>query len=153
MLITTNALMEGAIRDAARYGITGLGDSDELRLQTVNQIISERSLGMIQPTPERLDVLVYNRFADIGVEEPYTDDSPANGEFDDGEEYTDVNGNGSWDTDQGSPGPGSDGDIVFYRLTYRLPMMTGILSPLLDGADSWNLTASIAVLNEPFRVE
>lgn len=148
-VMLTSTLMEGALRDASRYGITGQEDDGADRLAKIREIISERTLGLVDMATAKIDVLVYPGFGDIGKPESYVD-SNGNGTYDSGEAFTDSNGNGVWDADSGSPGAGGSGDIVLYRVKYGWPIITPLFSSVM-GKNTLSLTASLAVRNEPWK--
>lgn len=152
MVLSTEALMEGAVRDAARFGVTGQNEAE--RLQIIEAIVSERTIGLVDVDDAVIDVLTYGSFDVIGAPEPFTDSSPYNGVYDSGEAYTDINSNGQWDPDQGLASAGQSGEVVLYRITYDAPSITGFLDYLIGGDDNAiKLVASIAVRNEPYDVE
>ncbi|MHA1566957.1 MAG: TadE/TadG family type IV pilus assembly protein [Alphaproteobacteria bacterium] len=142
------ALMEGAIRDASRYGITGQDGAN--RAQVIRDIIEERTIGLVDINIATIQTQVYESFEAVGSAEPYTDDNPANGTYDVGEAFVDVNQNSQWDSDQGKDGVGEPGEIVLYTVDYNLPMLTGYVASHLGSGGHIGLSASIAVLNEPF---
>lgn len=152
MILSTEALMEGAVRDAARFGVTGQNEAE--RLEIIENIISERTIGLVDVEAAVIDVLTYGSFDVIGAPEPFVDSAPFNGVYDPGESYTDINSNGQWDPDQGLASAGQSGEVVLYRITYDAPSMTGFLNHLIGGDDNAiQLVASIAVRNEPYDVE
>ena len=145
------ALMEGAVREGARYGITGQGGDG--RLQAIRDIIEDTTIGMVDVDVADITTKIYNSFDDIGSAEPYDDDNPANGIWDVGENYADINGNGEWDDDQGRDGVGDPGEIVVYEITYDLPLLTGMIADHFGQNGLITLTSSIAVRNEPYNDE
>lgn len=152
MVLSTEALMEGAVRDAARFGVTGQNEVE--RIQIIEDIIEERTIGLVDVDSAQIDVLTYGSFDVIGAPEPFVDSAPYNGVYDSGETYTDINSNGQWDPDQGLASAGQSGEVVLYRITYDAPSMTGFLDHLIGGDDNAiQLVASIAVRNEPYDIE
>ncbi len=150
MILFVNSLMEGGLREAARFGITGFDPDGQTRTERILQIVGLQTQGLVDMEQVGIDFLVYPSFNDIGQPEPFADDN-GNGSYDAGEAYTDVNGNGTWDADMGAAGLGGPGDIVLYTLTYDWDPLTGVLDPVLGGADGLiTLRASIVVRNEPF---
>lgn len=150
MVLIVSSLIEGGLRDAARFGITGFVPQGMTREQQITSIIGEATVGLVKMSDIDIQTLVYPSFAQVGQPEPYTDTN-ANGVYDAGEPYTDINGNGQWDADMGAAGVGGPGDIVLYKVKYNLPTMTPLLSSVLGGADGKvQLSASIAVRNEPY---
>ena len=152
MVLSTEALMEGAVRDAARFGVTGQDEAE--RLSIIQDIIADRTIGMVDTDEAQIDILTYGSFDVIGAPEPFVDGPPFNGVYDAGEAYTDINGNGQWDPDQGLASAGQSGEVVLYRVTYEAPSLTGFLNHLIGGDDNViQLVASIAVRNEPYDLE
>lgn len=151
MVLTVQVLMEGAVRNAARYGITGLGQTEILRQQRIRDIIEETTVGLVDVETMRLTTMSYENFESIGQSEPFTDNAPPNGRYDDGEAFEDSNNNGIWDEEAGTPGLGGPEDIVLYEIEYALPALTGLLDPFIG--EAWDLRASIAVRNEPYPVD
>lgn len=148
MILFTNAVVEGAVRSASRFGLTGQQEAGVSRQDTIVQKIRDGSLGLVEITADDIDVLVYPSFSDVGKPEPY-DDANGNGSHDAGESFSDVNGNGVWDPDMGASGAGGPGEVVVYRVRYSWPMMTGYLAEQFG--DSVDMASSIAVRNEPFE--
>lgn len=150
MVLIVSSLIEGGLRDAARFGITGFVPQGMTREQQITSIIGDATIGLVKMSDIDIQTLVYPSFAQVGQPEPFTDTN-GNGAYDAGEPYTDINGNGQWDADMGAAGAGGPGDIVLYKVKYNLPMMTPLLSSVLGGADGKvQLSASIAVRNEPY---
>jgi Flp pilus assembly protein TadG len=150
LILFVNVLLEGSLRDAARYGITGFTTGGLDRTAMIRKIIKDRTAGLIDMSKVRIETLVYQNFADIGKPEPFTDQAPLNGVYDVGEPFVDVNGNGKWDADMGAAGVGGPGAVVVYRVSYDWPLLTGLLSPMLGSAGYVPLSVSTAVRNEPF---
>ncbi len=150
-IIFINILIEGGVREASRFGVTG-NEGATTRSEQILTIIGNHTMGLVDMESATVTTLVYENFESIGQEEEYIDDSPANGSYDEGEAYTDTNANGQWDEDQGVVGVGGSEEIVLYKIEYDVPFITGILAPLV-GKDSLRLTAAIPVKNEPYEVE
>lgn len=150
LILFVNVLMEGAVRDAARFGITGFAPSNTDRATIIRDIVRKRTVGLVDMTEVQIETLIYQNFSDIGKPEPFTDQPPHNGTYDQGESFVDVNGNGKWDADMGAAGAGGPGAVVVYRVSYDWPILTGLMSPLLGSNGYVRLTVSTAVRNEPF---
>ncbi|MHA1535943.1 MAG: TadE/TadG family type IV pilus assembly protein [Alphaproteobacteria bacterium] len=150
MVLIVSTLIEGGLRDAARFGITGFVPQGMTRAEQITSIISDATIGLVKLPDIDIQTLVYPSFSEVGQPEPYTDTN-GNGAYDIGEPFTDINVNGQWDADMGAAGVGGPGDIVLYKVKYNLPTMTPLLSTMLGGADGKvQLSASIAVRNEPY---
>ena len=148
MILFISAVLEGSLRDAARFGITGFTPTGVNREDVIVDKISSATMGLVPITAGHITTLAYSDFSEVGQPEPYIDDSPANGQYDVGESYTDVNGNGQWDADMGIPGLGGACDVVVYRVETQWELMLGVLASTI-GQDV-TLTASTAVRNEPY---
>jgi len=150
MVLTVSSLLEGGLRDAARFGITGSAPGGTTREDQIKKIIGDATIGLVDMTTATIDTLVYPSFGDIGQPEPFVDQN-SNGTYDMGEPFTDINSNGVWDADMGAAGLGGPGEIVLYKIKYDLGLMTPLLSAIMGGADDKvTLRASIAVRNEPY---
>lgn len=149
MILFTSTLMEGALRDASRYAITGQESDPDARLTAIMAILKKKTVGLVDVDTAQVDILVYPGFDQIGAAEDFTDGN-ANGEYDEGETYDDFNGNGLWDSDIGEPGPGNASDVVLYRLQINWALKTPLMGHLLSDDGTVPLRASIAVRNEPW---
>lgn len=154
MYSLASVLMEGSMREASRFGITGFTPSGVSREDRIVELVEANTMGLVDTDAAsfKLDVLVYPSFQCIGKPEPWTDEPPdgnGNGQYDVGEPYNDINGNGQWDEDVGLSGAGGPGDVVLYSVSYEWPFWT-YLATLLGGEDgSLPIRATMAVLNEP----
>jgi len=149
MLSTT--LIEGALTDASRAGMTGYIEVGMTREEYINDLLRQRTFGMIEANNLTITQKVYKAFGDVGLPEPYTD-VDADGYYTPGvDSFTDLNCNNSWDEEVGTAGLGGPGDVVVYNVTYDSHYMTGYFSKMMGSADGKiKLTASTAIKNEPF---
>jgi len=149
ILSFANALLEGGLREAARYGITGLDPDSGSREDRIVEVVNEHAAGLFTITASDIETRVYQDFSDVGEPEPYTDTN-ANLQYDEGEPYTDVNCNEQWDEDMAAAGVGGGNDVVVYTITYQHNTITGFLDPIIAPSGTVTLEASVAVRNEPF---
>lgn len=149
-ILLLSVLIEGGIREAARFGITG-NEGATNRQQVILDIIGRNTLGLVNMETVEISTLVYDSFEDIGQEEDFIDAAPFNGTYDEGESFTDSNGNTVWDTDKGTPGLGSENDIVLYIVEYDWPFMTGIINSA--AGREVRLKSAIPVKNEPYVIQ
>jgi hypothetical protein len=148
MIMFLNAALEGGLRDAARFGTTGYTPAGFNRKEVIIQKLQDSSLGLIPIEDENVTALAYSNFSEIGQPEPYIDSSPANGQYDVGEAFTDVNANGQWDADMGMPGLGGPCAVVVYRVETEWRLLLGLLAGAIGNPVMLN--ASTAVRNEPY---
>lgn len=151
MMILVSVLLEAGVRESSRFGLTGRdGDGGLSREEQIVQTIQDTTFGLLTIEASQIETLIYQSFDEIGLPEDYIDDSPANGQYDSGESFTDANGNGQWDPDRGTPGSGGADEIVLYRVNADWAALTPLFSPFLGEDGLLNLQASVAIRNEPF---
>lgn len=92
-----------------------------------------------------------DQFGHVGEPEPFTDDPAApNGQYDPGEAFTDVNGNGRWDSDMGVSGSiGGAGQVVSYTATVTVQPLFPFLAEQITGRSSYQIRAGTVIRNEP----
>lgn len=149
MIFLATNVLENAVGNAARLGKTGYVTSGESREQTMKDEIAARIGGFIKPNDITVTSTTYDSFDQVGQAEPFID-SNANGVYDYGETYTDVNGNGMHDDDMGSAGQGNAGQVVVYRIDYPWHLMTPLLGNFLGDDGVFTISTRIVVKNEPY---
>lgn len=151
MLMFIDVSVEGGLKEAARWGITGQQSTDPAltREEQIVKIIEANTFGLVDLTDADVSIMVYDSFSDVGKPEPWTDSPPYNGIHDAGEPYDDVNGDGEYSEDQGIAGAGSFGDVVEYTVHYTWGMMTPLIGRLMGTDGVIHLSASVVVQNEP----
>jgi len=147
MFITN--VMEGGLREASRYAITGYLEPGVTREQKIKNIIADHSYNLIAEADIAITYKVYPSFKDVGQPEPFVDKN-GNGKYDSGESFTDTNKNGVWDSDMGAAGVGGSGDIVAYIVTYKWKLWTPMATEIWGNDGAVLLTATVAVRNEPY---
>lgn len=161
MLMFVQVAVEGGLRQASRFGITGQDPGAGItREQKIAEIVAGHAHNLVKIEPSDIELLVYQDFASIGKPEPYEDDDPNDGEFDEakGDEFIpeqhDINGNGVWDADRGdvSQGAGAAGAVVLYRVNFQWEFLTPLFAASA-GRERVNLEAAVAVRNEPWPEE
>lgn len=148
-ILFATALMEGGLREASRFGITGFTPAGMSREERIVQLVNQAGVGLITVSPGDVSTLVYSDFENIGQPEPFVDGN-GNGVYDLGESFNDINGNGQWDADMGAAGVGGAGDVVVYSLEHQWPLFTPVLLPFMGQDGKVPLRASVAVRNEPY---
>jgi len=150
MMMFVSALLEGGVREAARFGITGFAPAGISRETRIRQIVADNTVGLVDMGTATVTQKIYPSFADVGKPEPFEDQAPANGAYDPGEPYQDVNGNGQWDGDMGAAGAGGPGDVVLYTVEVDWSPLTPIVAPLFGISGKIRMRSSVAVRNEPY---
>ncbi len=149
IVLLIQVLLEGSVREASRFGITGYTPAGVSRDTQIRNVVNQFTIGLLNPAAITIETKIYPSFDQIGRPEPYPD-ANGNGQYDAGEAYTDINGNGSWDADMGVAGSGGAGDVVLYTVRYDWHMITGLMRPLMGTNGVVHLQAAIAVRNEPW---
>lgn len=142
--------MEGASFSVSRLGKTGYTDNGSTREQTIRDALEDK-LGFFLDTRElQIESKTYDNFSSVEQPEPYVDAND-NGVRDDGENFTDMNGNGQFDQDRGALGPGDSGEVVVYTVSYPWHVMTPFLTSALGENGVVTINSRFVVKNEPFN--
>jgi hypothetical protein len=149
MVMFITNVMEGGLREASRYAITGYTETGKTREQKIAEIIKDHSYGLIKAEDITITYKVYPSFGDVGKPEPFVD-SNNNGQHDSGEPFTDINNNGQWDADMGAAGIGGPGDVVAYTVEYKWTLWTPLAAEIWPNNGVITLNATVAVRNEPY---
>lgn len=152
MVMFVTSLAEGALREASRFGITGAISAGISREQKIADILLDHTIGLVEAAGLTVNYKVYPAFGDVGKPEPFTDAAPVNGQYDAGEAFNDINGNGEWDADMGAAGMGGPGDVVLYTVAFDWALLTPLFTAFAPENGKLRLSASVAVRNEPYNV-
>ena len=149
--MVSTVLLEGAISEASRSGMTGYAADGKTREEYINDLLHERTFGMIDLSNLVVKQKVYDNFGNVGLPEPNTD-TDGDGSYSAGvDSYTDMNCNDSWDSEVGTDGVGGPGEVVLYEAVYDADFMTGYFSKMISDDDGKiRLTASTVIQNEPY---
>ncbi len=153
MLMFTQASMEGALREAARFGMTGSVSDPAEREEQILAIIDKNTFNMLDdPT---ISFLIYPSFGDVGAPEPYTENGGDPERYDAGIDVwdsatQDTNGDGSWSENQGTAGTGASEQIVQYTVEYDWHVITPFMAPVFGNDGTVHLKASVVLRNEPW---
>lgn len=147
-------VMESASFAASRLGKTGYSETGDFEDQAAREvamrtILNSRMGVLLTADKVSITTRAYNQFDQIGQPEPFID-ANGNGVRDDGENYTDVNLNGSYDSDMGAAGLGNARQVVVYTISYPWRITTPFIGKLLSPDGILHLTARTVVQNEPY---
>lgn len=144
--------LEGATFSVSRLGKTGFVADGYTREETIKNKLDDW-LGFFLDTEQlKIEAETYDDFSSVGAPEPFID-ANKNGTRDDGENYTDVNGNGQYDLDQGVVSNGNAGDVVVYTVSYPWSLLTPFLAGSLGKDGVVEVQSRFVVKNEPFNDE
>lgn len=153
LLMFTQASMEGALREAARFGMTGSVEDPADREEQILAIVDKYTFGMVDTDEMVTTLLVYESFGDVNQPEPFTDNN-GNGTFEAGidgfDADDDINGNGQWDGDMGIEGVGDSDQVVEYTVEYDWQTMTPFMAQFIGDDGTVHLTARVVIRNEPW---
>jgi Flp pilus assembly protein TadG len=151
MLMFTQASMEGALREAARFGMTGSVEDPEDREAQIMDIIDKHTYGVVDMSTANITFEVYDGFGDVDDGEPYVDTN-ANGNYDVGEPFTNQPGcpSTNWDADCGQAGVGSSAEVVQYTVSYDWEVMTPFMAQFMGDEGKIKMKASVVIRNEPW---
>jgi hypothetical protein len=149
MLMVGETLLQSAVTDASRFGLTGRTLVGQTREQVIAALVVSRTYGLIDGERLEFETLVYPSFDSVGQPESFTDQN-GNGSWEAGEPFVDINGNGQWDDDMGAAGLGGPEDVVLYRVRYDWRMLTPMFRALFPPDGIVPMEASLAIRNEPF---
>ena len=141
-MVYAQSVLNGAVQSAARDASLEGGDTE-----AADDLVLARVEGIMPGVELDTNRRSYYDFADIDRPEQWND-SDDNGICNDGETYTDENGNGQWDEEVGVSGNGGANDVVIYtvRANYE-----PIKVPFLP--EAWvnrTLESSAIKKNQPF---
>ncbi|MEZ5756688.1 MAG: TadE/TadG family type IV pilus assembly protein [Emcibacteraceae bacterium] len=149
-ILMVYSALEGAVTESTRISITGnIPDGYATTEDYIKDYVKDSLENFGIDAGVNISMKVYDSFSDIGSAEPFTDENADlicnNGEF-----YTDVNGNNTWDEDMGANGAGGEENIMVMEIDVALPyMMHGIIDAF-SHEENINLSTSTAVRNEPY---
>ncbi|MEM7688087.1 MAG: TadE family protein [Pseudomonadota bacterium] len=151
-LLFARSTLESAVLEAARG--TRVANCPNENAKEIEKLIQDRMERVVSGDKQKAKIVVQSygtEFGDVGNPEPY-DDEDGNGKRDDGESFTDINGNGEWDEDMGAEGDyGSFGEVVRLRATYNVTSLVPfIANEFNNGKDFYSIEAVTVVRNEPF---
>jgi Flp pilus assembly pilin Flp len=151
VLLTVQVLLEGSVREASRFGITGYTPAGTTRDAQIRATIAQYTVGRVDMNNIVIVTRVFQSFGQIVRPEPcYKWLASGTCDTSSPQNYSDSNGNGHWDDGNGTNGSGGSGDIVLYTVHYRHQMMTGLMRRIM-GINGWvALEASVLVRNEPW---
>lgn len=145
--------LESATLEAARSAVATR--CPDARLAKITALINSKMQSISAHNNEAPTIVIRSYgtggFGNVGNPEPFTDKPPNNGKWDTGESYTDVNGNGIYDTDMGVEGSaGGPGQVVSYNTSFKVPSLMPMIAKQINGGlNYYEIDASTSVRNEP----
>lgn len=140
------ALLQGELDRAARSNSleSALGQTDTIDAKLRKQL--QRVAGNLTLSVARSS---YRTYSNLGSRpEPFTDTN-GDGICNNGEQFEDLNGNGTRNADSGKAGVGGAREIVLYTVTATKPPLVP-LTALFMGAGGISFTAQTKLKNQPY---
>lgn len=145
-MLYVSALLRGAVQQVARDATLETAETDDLDA-FVTGIVGGIAPGSTVDVSRKS----YYDFSDVGRPETWND-SNNNDTCDNGETYTDENGNGQWDEDVGESGNGGASDAVLYTVTLTYKPIFPV--PFLPGStDERTISATAFKKNQPYALQ
>ena len=157
MLMFAQASMEGALREAARFGMTGSVANPADRKDQILAIIDKDTLNLFDMKDASVSFIVFPSFNDAGKRESYNEHGGNPDRYDAGVDdgwvahgTNDTDNDGVWDDGGGTSGVGTSAQIVQYTVQYDWKVMTPFMAPIFGKNGKVHLKASIVLRNEPW---
>jgi len=157
MLMFAQASMEGALREAARFGMTGSVSDPAQRKTQILAIIDKDTLNLFDMNDASISFIVFPNFNDAAKRESYNERGGDPNRYDAGLDdgwvahgTNDDNNNGVWDDGGGAAGVGGAAQVVQYTVQYDWHVITPFMAPVFGNNGKVHLKASIVIRNEPW---
>lgn len=144
-------VLQGAVEEAGRSSTlqTGTVDLEALDAKVEEQV--RPTIGSAASFSSRR--VSYSNFSDIGEAEIYRDNKPANGRYDVGECFEDMNRNGRWDDSRGAEGSqGGAQDVAVYETSVTYPRLFP-MAGMLGWSTTQTVTGSTVLRNQPWAAQ
>lgn len=145
--IYAQSLLDGAVQKAARDSALE-GGSDQA------STFDDRVLSMVKLIAPNATYASqrksYSTFSSVKPED-FTDKNK-NGVCDNGESFTDINGNKTWDLDPGIGSQGGADDVVKYTMNITYPRLFP-MGKLLGWSDKVTISSSTYLKNQPYDTQ
>lgn len=144
--IYVKSVLQGALQDAGRSaGLESGRDQTAAIDQYVRDQLEPVAISDPTYTIERAN---YETFSDVGRPEDFVDAND-NDAYDEGECFTDENGNTEWDGDVGKSGLGGANDVVRFTVTVTYDRIFPLWK-LIGASPQTRLQASTVLRSQPY---
>lgn len=138
------SVANGALQTAARLASTGGYTGTQ-----IDQIVEGRIREFRDDAALVITKKSYSDFTGVGLPEPLTSGSIESGTYC----YQDINGNGSWDADQGTSGLGGAEDVIYYEVALSYPTLFPLSIGSFGLPQTMTIEQNTIVSNEPFAAK
>ena len=147
-------ILQGAVLEAARDSTLETAQNEQAAIDALVEKRVNRVAPFVTMSFHRTS---YFQFTDVNRPEAFEDEvdpvtGEKNGVYDEGECYSDENGNEQWDDDVGTAGMGGPNDIILYTVTAEYESLFPVAH--LIGKDSVKrITVETVLRNQPYGPE
>ncbi len=138
-----NSMLQGSIQQAGRNSTI-----EGATTATMDQIVTDAVQSVLPSATPSFSRKSYVSFTNVATPEDFIDVNN-NHTCDNGEAYTDSNGNNSWDADRGKIGNGGARDAVLYTVTVTYPRPFP-LAGLIGFSNTVTLKTETVLRNQPY---
>jgi Flp pilus assembly protein TadG len=138
------SIVQGSLHEAARMATVGGVPTSAIEAH-VRDRLRDFSGGATISTTTRS----YADFNGVRTPETVTQDTAPMGQYNQGDCFQDVNGNGSYDLDRGRGGLGGAEDVVYFEVTMSYPRIVP-LDRLLGWDENVTITQNTLLRNQPY---
>lgn len=140
------SIIQGSLHEAARMATVGGVPTSAIEAHVRNRLRDFAGNATITTTTRN-----YSDFTGVKSPEPITNDTAPFGEYNQGDCFTDVNGNGTYDLDRGRGGLGGAEDVVHFEVEMTYPHIVPIGNFLGNGwSDNVTITQNTLLRNQPY---
>jgi Flp pilus assembly pilin Flp len=138
------SIVQGSLHEAARMATVGGVPTSTIEAH-VRSRLRDFSGGATITTTTRS----YADFNGVRTPETVTQDTAPMGQYNQGDCFQDVNGNGSYDLDRGRGGLGGAEDVVYFEVNMSYPRIVP-LDRLLGWDENVTITQNTLLRNQPY---
>lgn len=142
------AVLEGVMQQAGRN--SGL-QTAQAGQDAIDAIVTSRVRAILPNAEVDFVRKNYSEFSGVGRPEDF-EDTNANGNYDGGECFSDINRDGVWNADAGRTGIGGANDVVEYTATVSYPSLIPAAA-MLGLYPTTEIKAKTILRNQPFATQ
>lgn len=143
------SVLQGVLQKAARDSALETG-SAEAQLQLVDKKVKLQVSAIANNAKIDITRRYYRTFSDVAAAKAETwTDANGDGRCDNGESFTDTNGNNVWDADGGNGGQGGARDSTLYTVTVSYPRFFPVYN-MIGGSNTTKISAATVLRNQPY---
>jgi len=138
------SIVQGSLHEAARMATVGNVSTATIEAHVRSRLREFSSDATIETTTQS-----YSDFNGVAVPEPITQDTAPTGRYNPGDCFSDINGNGTYDTDRGRGGMGGAEDVVRFQVRMVYPRLFPVAS-FFGASENVEVVRNTVLRNQPF---